>query len=87
MKEVTYLDMEKAISKPYISYKEVMVLAMCGENRARELMKGLPVLPLKTRPLLVSTEAVLDRLDLTASQIHKGADSIRKSGITASTMF
>lgn len=80
MKEVTYLDMEQAISKPYITYKEVMILAMCGENRARELMKQIGF-KLKNRPMLVSTDAVLERLNLSASQIHKGAESIRKSGM------
>ena len=86
MREITYLDMEKAISKPYITYKEVMILAMCGENRARELMKGIAI-PTRSRPMLVSTDDVLRLLDLSASKIHQEAEAIRKSGITASTMF
>ena len=41
MKDVTYIEMDQAINKPYISYKEVMILGMCGENRARQIMKEI----------------------------------------------
>lgn len=90
MKAITYLEMEQAISKPYITYKEVMVLAMCGENRARELMKDIIVEQkglgnityFERKPLLISTDIVLERLNLSASKIHKEAERIRKSGIS-----
>lgn len=86
MRTVDYLEMEQAISKPYITYKEVMILAYCGENRAREIMKELikqQGIILKTRPMLVSTDLVLKRIGLNASTIHKEAERIRKSGMTA----
>lgn len=41
MKNSTYIEMDQAINKPYISYKEVMILGMCGENRARQIMKEI----------------------------------------------
>ncbi len=85
MREITYVEMEQAISKPYITYKEVMILAMCGENRARELMKELikkQGYVHKTKPMLVNTELVLESLNLSASKIHKEAERIRKSGIS-----
>ena len=85
MRNVTYIEMEQAISKPYITYKEVMVLAMCGENRARELMKELikkQGYVQKSKPMLVNTEIVLEHLHLSASRIHKEAERIRKSGIS-----
>lgn len=90
MKNITYLEMEEAISKPYITYREVMILAMCGENRARELMKelikvqkGLGNLTyFERKPMLISTEIVLESLNLSASKIRKEADRIRKSGIS-----
>lgn len=86
MKDITYIEMEQAIRKPYITYKEVMVLAMCGENRAREIMKEVikkQGYVHKCKPMLASTELVLEHLHLSDSQIHKGADRIRKSGRTA----
>lgn len=85
MKDITYVEMEQAINKPYITYKEVMILAMCGENRARELMKDLikkQGYVHKTKPMLVNTELVLESLNLSASKIHKEAERIRKSGIS-----
>ncbi len=89
MKLSNYLEMEKAIDKPYVSYKEVMVLGMCGENRDREIMKqiiekekGLGNFTYRERPMLVSTDILLATLNLSASKIRKEAESIRKSGIS-----
>lgn len=89
MKLSNYLEMEKAIDKPYVSYKEVMVLGMCGENRAREIMKqiikrehDLGHFTYRERPMLVSTDVVLAAFNLSANKIRKEAESIRKSGIS-----
>lgn len=89
MKDITYIEMDHAINKPYISYKEVMILGMCGENRARKLMKEIideckekGQLTYRQKPMLVCTELVLEKLNLNAGKIHKEAERIRKSGIS-----
>lgn len=87
MKNVTYLEMDQAINKPYITYKEVMILGMCGENRARQIMKEINddcekkgFLTYRQKPMLVCTDLVLEKLNLNAKKIHTEAERIRKSG-------
>ena len=92
-KLVNYLDMERAISKPYLYTEDVMIVALCGENKARALMREIIKeeseqgnLTYRQRPMMVATDLVLAKVGLSASKIRKEAEHIRKSGISTASL-
>lgn len=81
----TYLEMEEVINRPYITNKDVMVLAPINHKVAEEITRniqekmvenGEPIL--STQPRLVPTEYVLKVLNLKASDIRRNAREMRK---------
>lgn len=81
MKSVsTYSEMAEVVSRPYIDYKGIMVLAPIGSKAAQKMIKniqtamidkGEPII--SEKPRLVPTEYVLSEIGITAKQIIKKA--------------
>lgn len=82
MKKVisTYSEMAEVISKPYIDYKGIMLLAPIGSKAAQRMIKGIQTAMLEKgesiiseRPRLVPTDYALETLGLNAKTIMKKA--------------
>lgn len=80
MKISTYSEMAEVVSRPYIDYKGIMVLAPIGSKAAQKMIKniqtamidkGEPII--SEKPRLVPTEYVLSEIGITAKQIIKKA--------------
>lgn len=76
----TYSEMAEVVSRPYIDYKGIMVLAPIGSKAAQRMIKniqtamidkGEPII--SEKPRLVPTEYVLSEIGITAKQIIKKA--------------
>lgn len=76
----TYSEMAEVVSRPYIDYKGIMVLAPIGSKAAQKMIKniqtamidkGEPII--SEKPRLVPTEYVLSEIGITAKQIIKKA--------------
>lgn len=72
--------MAEVVSRPYIDYKGVMILAPIGSKAAQKMVKdiqqamesnGEPII--KQRPRLVPTEYVLNKLGISVKQVIKKA--------------
>lgn len=83
-KQITYIDLEKAIQKPRINFRDMQILAGVGENKARKFINAIIEEMIKegynvepTRKV-VPTERALKYLGLNAVTIHREAKFIRE---------
>lgn len=86
---MTFIEMEQIINKPFISSKEVAMLANCNIKYAQRITKEIreeltekEIPYFHTRQSLVPTEKVVKKLKLNPTYIRKQAREMRNAELT-----
>lgn len=82
---MTFIDLENIINKPYLTSKDVAMLANCNVKYARKFMADIRKemqeqnIPLfNSRQSLIPTDRVLKKLKLNANYIRQQAKAMRE---------
>lgn len=81
-----YIEMEEVINKPWLSTKDLRIILPLGENSINnfrktivEEMKKNNEFSFQTRPILIPTKKVLEKLNIDADFIRSEANKMRNS--------
>lgn len=80
-----YTEQEKVLNKPWLSTEDLMVIIPTGKNAVNNFRKSLTdemdkagEFYFKTRPILVPTKKVIEKLNIDVALIRREANKMRK---------
>lgn len=83
-----YIEQEKVLNKPWLSTEDLLVIIPVGINAVNDFRKSLTKemdaeneFYFKTRPILVPTKKVIEKLNIDVALIRREANKMRKGMI------
>ena len=83
-----YIEQEKVLNKPWLSTEDLLIIIPAGINAVNNFRKDLTKemdegneFYFKTRPILVPTKKVIEKLNIDVSLIRREANKMRKGMI------
>lgn len=83
-----YIEQEKVLNKPWLSTEDLLIIIPTGINSVNNFRKSLTKemdekneFYFKTRPILVPTKKVIEKLNIDVSLIRREANKMRKGMI------
>lgn len=83
-----YIEQEKVLNKPWISTEDLLIIIPTGKNAVNNFRKSLMEemdkageFYFKTRPILVPTNKVIEKLNIDVALIRREANKMRKGMI------
>lgn len=83
-----YIEQEKVLNKPWLSTEDLLVIIPVGINAVNDFRKSLTKemdeaneFYFKTRPILVPTKKVIEKLNIDVALIRREASKMRKGMI------
>lgn len=80
-----YIEQEKVLNKPWISTEDLLIIIPTGKNAVDNFRKSLTEemdkageFYFKTRPILVPTKKVIEKLNIDVALIRREANKMRK---------
>ena len=81
-----YIEQEKIINKPWLSTEDLKIILPLGENAVNSFRKSVcdemdknNEFYFKTRPILIPTKKVVEKLNIDVSLIRREASKMRKA--------
>lgn len=80
-----YIEQEKILNKPWLSTEDLMIILPIGKSAVNDFRKSVTnemeknnEFYFKTRPILIPTKKVVEKLDIDVSLIRREANKMRK---------